>query len=141
MKKTLACALFALVFVGCVTHQSRPMPWSESRESVEPVAPGKVIKKSSSSSVSTVKTSIVVDQKDLQTLEKMNKALEDFVLKSEAKAFSSLCKDKRFDCYVDDKIYPKKKKKMARKVPPYASGSKMGLQGEKRIQGRYDFYP
>ncbi|WP_374029900.1 hypothetical protein [Bdellovibrio bacteriovorus] len=85
--------------------------------------------------------SIVVDAGDVAVLEKMNKAVESYVLKNEKKNFTRLCKDKRFDCTVDDKIYPKGKKKVARTVPPYASGSKMGLQGEKRVQVKYDFYP
>lgn len=84
---------------------------------------------------------IVVNTKDLQILEKMNKAVEAYVLKNETKSFIKLCKDKRFDCFVDDKDYPQNKKKISRSVPPYASGSKMGLQGEIRIQVRYDFYP
>jgi|GEM_PF-2204380 len=84
---------------------------------------------------------IVVDSKDLAVLEKMNKAVEAYVLKNEKKQFTSLCKDKRFDCFVDEKAYPHSKKKIARKVPPYASGSKMGLQGEARVHVKYDFYP
>lgn len=84
---------------------------------------------------------IVVDAKDLQVLEKMNKAVEVFVLKNEKSEFMNLCKDMRFDCFVDEKSFPNRKKKILRKVPPYASGSKMGLQGETRVHVKYDFYP
>lgn len=84
---------------------------------------------------------IVVDNKDLQTLDKMTKAVEAYVIRNEKKSFLSLCKDTRFDCFVDDVVYPKGKKKMPRPVPPYSSGSKMGLHGEKRVQVKYDFYP
>ncbi len=82
-----------------------------------------------------------MDSKDLQTLEKMDKAIEAFVLKNDPKAFTKLCKEKRFDCQVDGKMFPAGKKKTSRTVPPYASGSKMGLRGEVRVHVKYDFYP
>lgn len=84
---------------------------------------------------------IVVDNKDLEVLEKMNKAVELYVLKNEKKSFAALCKDNRFDCYVNESPLPKRKKKIIRNVPPYASGSKMGLQGENRVHVKYDFFP
>lgn len=86
-------------------------------------------------------TRIVVDSKDVKTLEKMNKAVETYVIKKDSKSFAKLCKDRRFDCFVDDKAFPSGKKATPRTVPPYASGSKMGLHGEHRVQVRYDFYP
>ena len=86
-------------------------------------------------------TGIVVDNKDLQALDSMTKAVEAYVIKGEKKSFANLCNDKRFDCSVDDVSYPKGKKKVLRTVPPYATGTKMGLQGERRIQVKYDFYP
>lgn len=142
--KILLVGAVAAALSACVTHESRPMPWADTvkdgKESS--VSPSKTTSKTTStSSMTTVKTSIVVGPKDLQTLEKMDKALEGFVLRNETKIFTSLCKEKRFDCYVGDVLYPKTKTKVTRKVPPYASGSKMGLQGENRIQARYDFYP
>lgn len=84
---------------------------------------------------------IVVDPQDLAALDRMTKAVELYVHKGDKKEFTALCKDKRFDCYVADKFFPAKKKKTARAIPPYASGSKMGLQGEERVQVRYEFYP
>lgn len=86
-------------------------------------------------------TGIVVDNKDLQALEQMTKAVEAYVIKGEKKSLTKLCNDKRFDCFVDEANFPKGKKKIARTVPPYATGTKMGLQGEKRIHVKYDFYP
>ena len=141
MIRILVMTATAALFVGCATHESRPMPWAETAKDSSEAPAKTTIKTSSTSSTTTVKSSIVVDQKDIQTLEKMDKALEAFVLKNEPKGFTTLCKDKRFDCYVGDALYPKSKKKTTRKVPPYASGSKMGLQGEQRVQARYDFYP
>lgn len=86
-------------------------------------------------------TGIVVDSKDLQALDKMTKAMEAYVIKGEKKSFTKLCNDKRFDCSVDEVAFPKGKKKISRTVPPYATGTKMGLQGEKRVHVKYDFYP
>ena len=86
-------------------------------------------------------TGIVVDNKDLQALESMTKAVEAYVIKGEKKSFTKLCNDKRFDCFVDEVNFPKGKKKIVRTIPPYATGPKMGLQGEKRIHVKYDFYP
>lgn len=82
-----------------------------------------------------------VDPQDLQALDKMAKSLEAYVLKDQEAGFKKLCRDPRFDCFVDDVFYPKGKKKVTRSVPPYASGSKMGLKGEKRVHARYEFYP
>ncbi len=84
---------------------------------------------------------IVVDPQELVLLERMQKAVEVYVHRGEKKEFSTLCKDKRFDCFLNEKPLPAKKKKVVRSVPPYASGSKMGLQGEERIHLRYDFFP
>lgn len=134
--KIVLIAAAAALFSACATHESRPMPWADTAKDSKTTS-----KTTSTSSMTTVKTSINVGPKDLQTLEKMDKALEGFVLRNETKIFTSLCKEKRFDCYVGEVLYPKTKKKVARKVPPYASGSKMGLQGENRIQARYDFFP
>ncbi|KYG61644.1 hypothetical protein AZI86_18265 [Bdellovibrio bacteriovorus] len=144
MMKFLLIGMVSLVIGACATHESRPMPWADvAKDGKETsVSPSKTTSKTTStSSMTTVKTSISVGPNDLRTLEKMDKALEGFVLRNETKIFTSLCKEKRFDCYVGDVLYPKTKKKVSRKVPPYASGSKMGLQGENRIQARYDFYP
>ncbi|UOF02681.1 hypothetical protein [Bdellovibrio reynosensis] len=84
---------------------------------------------------------IEVDANDQKALDKMTKAVEKYVIKKDIKQFNKLCKDKRFDCFVNEKPFPKNKKAIARSVPPFASGSKMGLHGEERVQVRYDFYP
>jgi hypothetical protein len=147
MIKRLLIASSMLLFVGCAALKEKNSSWdheaptNSSAKKSSTGASSAATKTSSTSTTTSVKSSIVVDEKDLQALEKMNKALEAYVLKNEEASFKSLCKDKRFDCFVDEKAYPKGKKKNLRKVPPYASGSKMGLKGEVRVQARYDFYP
>lgn len=84
---------------------------------------------------------IVVDDKDLNLLEQMNKSVEDYILKKDKIGFQKLCRNTHFDCLINDKPFPVRKKKIQRKVPPYASGSKMGLHGEERVHIRYEFYP
>lgn len=133
MKKVLLLSLSMLMMItACATkrHESAGTISLEKSKKIEKPAeePPKT-------------TGIVVDAKDLQILESMNKAVELYVLKSEIKQFTSLCKDTHFDCFIDEKSFPKRKKKITRTIPPYASGSKMGLQGEKRVQVKYDFYP
>ena len=85
--------------------------------------------------------SIVVDSDDIEAGNRMSKAVDAFVFKNQKDDFTALCKDTRFDCFVNDKRYPKGRKKVKRKVPPFLSGSKMGLQGETRVRVKYDFYP
>ena len=84
---------------------------------------------------------IVVDSEDIETSNRMSKAVDAFVFKNQKDEFTTLCKDTRFDCFVNDKRYPKGRKKVKRKVPPFLSGSKMGLQGDTRVRVRYNFYP
>lgn len=130
MKNILMVAL--LFLAACATKpKTADLDFDDAPES----------KAASSAKKETKPKSIVVDTKDLQTLEKMNKAIEDYVLRKQTKSFTSLCKDKRFDCFVGEKLFPHGKKKISRTVPPYASGSKMGLQGEERVHVKYDFYP
>lgn len=86
-------------------------------------------------------SSIVVDNSDIETSNRMMKAVDAFVFKNQKDEFTNLCKDERFDCFVNEKRYPKGRKKIKRKVPPFLSGSKMGLQGETRVRVKYDFYP
>lgn len=135
MKNFLVLVLMALWVGGCAIKAR-----NESQPDV--VKEEKTVLKSAPQAVKVAKVaSVVVDTEDLVALEKMNKAVEAYVLKNEPKSFRSLCKDMRFDCYVNDEVVPPGRKKSVRKVPPYASGSKMGLQGETRIHLRYDFYP
>lgn len=135
MKKNLLVVFAAIIVNGCAVKSKRDLPLDI----------GKDVKSSAAAVSDSAKppkaTSVVVEPEDLAVLEKMNKAVEAYVLKNERIHFKNLCKDKRFDCYIDEKKYPAKAKKTGRKVPPYASGSKMGLQGETRVHVRYDFYP
>lgn len=133
MKKEILLVLSLLVLAGCVTKpQSSDLDFDD-------VKSAQTKKQEKQEPVKT--SGIVVGPKELQLLDKMNKAVESYVLKNEKAQFNKLCKDKRFDCFVDEKMYPTKKKKISRAVPPYASGSKMGLQGEQRVHVKYDFYP
>lgn len=84
---------------------------------------------------------IVVDSADIEMGNRMSKAVDAYVFKSQKDEFTNLCKDERIDCFINDKRFPKGRKKIKRKVPPFLSGSKMGLQGETRIRVKYDFYP
>jgi hypothetical protein len=84
---------------------------------------------------------IVVDNADVELANRMTVAMDAFVFKNEKNDFTALCKDKRFDCLVDEKRFPAGKKKTKRKVPPFMSGSKNGIQGDARVQVKYDFYP
>ncbi|MDG0817832.1 hypothetical protein NWE73_15735 [Bdellovibrio sp. PAP01] len=84
---------------------------------------------------------IVVDSADIEMGNRMSKSVDAFVFKNQKDEFTALCKDERFDCYVNDKRFPQGRKKIKRKVPPFLSGSKMGLQGENRVRVKYDFYP
>ncbi|QDK37096.1 hypothetical protein [Bdellovibrio sp. NC01] len=84
---------------------------------------------------------IVVDNSDIETSNRMSKAVDAYVFKNQKDEFTNLCKDERFDCFVNEKRFPKGRKKIKRKVPPFLSGSKMGLQGETRVRVKYDFYP
>ncbi len=85
--------------------------------------------------------SIVVDGDDMELANKMTKAVDNYVFKDEEEEFKALCDGPRFDCWVNEMPYPKGKKKIARTVPPFLSGSKMGLRGEERVQVRFTFYP
>ncbi|WP_415062922.1 hypothetical protein [Bdellovibrio sp.] len=132
MKKNILVVMSLLLFAGCAQKSvsEKKVEFSEkSKKEEKPLVEP------------TPVPSIVVSPKDLQKHDKMTKALEAYILKGDKTSFAALCKDSHFDCFVDNKAYPKNKKKQTRKVPPYASGSKMGLQGENRIHVRYDFYP
>lgn len=84
---------------------------------------------------------IIVQQADLELGDKMARAMDSYVFANEPEEFTNLCKDERFDCFIDEKRFPKDRKRVKRKVPPFLSGSKMGLQDDKRIHIRYNFYP
>lgn len=143
MKKIYLLLAATLLLSSCVTTQRRVGEVSVTTAS-ETTKENKVSgtgKKADVNKEPSKTSGIVVDNKDLVILEKMVKAVETYVLKNDKRSFSALCKDKRFDCYVNDKFYPAGKKKTSRNVPPYALGSKMGLQGETRVQIRYEFYP
>lgn len=84
---------------------------------------------------------IVVDNSDIELTNRMLKAVDNYVFKGDAKEFTDLCTDTRFDCVVNSKRFPASRKKIKRKVPPFVSGSKSGLQGNERVNVKYSFYP
>lgn len=149
MKKVLIVSMLFLVLCACATRPAKESSFDDASPRVgkSAASSGKIDRTSkpkteAAPAVESARNAgIVVDPQDLAVLERMQKAVESYVHRGEKKQFNSLCKDKRFDCYVNEKPFPAKKKKVSRTVPPYASGSKMGLQGEERIQLRYEFFP
>lgn len=145
MKKILVLISLMLMMASCAHKRTQDLDFDDAPATKKTSAAKKTDKSGAKSEASPAElarhSGIVVDPQDLAALERMTKAVELYVHKGDKKEFSALCKDKRFDCYVADKFFPAKKKKIARAVPPYASGSKMGLQGEERVQVRYEFYP
>lgn len=82
-----------------------------------------------------------VNPADFELTAKMQAAMDDYVFKDEKTEFMALCADPRFDCTLNDKRFPKEKKKIRRKIPPFMSGSKMGVVNNERILLKYNFYP
>lgn len=78
---------------------------------------------------------------DIEVINKMIKAVDDYVFRQQKDEFTALCKDARFDCRVNEKRFPAGKSKVKRKISPFVSGSKTGLQDSVRITVRYSFYP
>lgn len=131
------------LLVSCASKKTQDdLDWKDApKEKKAAAAPAPTKKKETSTLGKEIERSVVVGPQELALLENMNKAVELYVVKKQPTEFTKLCKDKRFDCFVDEKVFPTKKKKTARGLPPYASGSKMGLQGENRVQIRYEFFP
>ncbi len=130
--------------VSCATKKTQDLDWKDAPKDKKAAASSATTTKKkevTSTLAKEVERSVVVGPQELALLENMNKAVELYVVKKQPQEFTKLCKDKRFDCFVDEKSFPTKKKKVARGLPPYASGSKMGLQGENRVQIRYEFFP
>ncbi len=84
---------------------------------------------------------IVVDPSDIEAEKKMSKAVDAFVFKKQVQELTQLCRDPRFDCYVNDRLFPVGRKLKTHKVPPFLSGAKMGLHDEQQVRVKYDFYP
>lgn len=121
---------------GSHSHKSPEHLNSENARLKEIKPPEKVSEKN------TEKTPvIVVDQSDIEAEKKMSKAIDAFVFKNQAQELTRLCRDPRFDCYVNDHLFPVGRKLKTHKVPPFLSGSKMGLHDEQQLWVKYDFYP
>lgn len=137
MNKFFGVLLISALLGGCALKSRKEV---RKEALLEPNVTVKV-ESSKESSKPIKNASIVVGDKDLRLLEQMNKSVEDYVLKKDKKGFQNLCRNQHFDCLIGDKVFPLRNKKIERKVPPYASGSKMGLHGEERVHIRYEFYP
>lgn len=155
MRAFLGLILISFMLTGCATVDETPLTLDN--EPPAPVAPPLVESKKTVSKKSANKKSadkadksttqdkteagIVVDNTDVELANRMTVAMDAFVFKNEKTEFTKLCKDKRFDCLVDEKVFPVGKKKTKRKVPPFMSGAKNGIQGDTRVYVKYDFYP
>lgn len=144
MKKLLLLISLPLLLSSCASIKkaicdcSKPSKEDElTLENAEKAKPVKLVKRKKSPTQET----IVVDKEDVELANKMTKAVDNFVFKDEEQEFKALCGNPRFDCWVDEKPYPQGKKKISRTIPPFLSGSKMGLRGDKRVQVRFTFYP
>jgi hypothetical protein len=148
MRAFLSLIFLTFLLHGCATTpvDTTPLTLDDEPSASSSKAAGKTSGSKSTKADKTGKSdkadaSIVVDNGDVELANRMTVAMDAFVFKNERTEFTQLCKDKRFDCLVDDKRFPQGKKKAKRKVPPFMSGSKNGIQGDHRVQVKYDFYP
>lgn len=132
-----SCVSFKRAFCDC-NQQPKAVAAAPSVSHVEkPVKPVKLIKKKKT----PTQESIIVDDADIELSNKMTTAVDAYVFKDDQDEFKKLCSESRFDCWVNEKKFPAGKKTIARTVPPFLTGSKMGLRGDERIQVRFNFYP
>ncbi|MFM6928532.1 MAG: hypothetical protein ACKOX6_08710 [Bdellovibrio sp.] len=142
MKKVLLLVGTALLLSSCATLRKTfcdcdcTLDIAEKKKQTQVTHPVKATKK-----IAKDKAAIVVEQADIDIADRMTKAVDAYVFNNQSEEFTALCKEERFDCFVDEKRYPKDKKRVKRSVPPFLSGSKMGLQDDKRVRIKYDFYP
>ncbi len=141
MRDVLLALTTALLLSSCASMNKSSVGGRESKSSNTTGAVDHSVKSSSEKTAPAKESGIVVDNADIDMGNRMAKAVDAYVFKNQKAEFTSLCKDVRFDCFVNDKRFPQGRKKIKRKVPPFLSGSKMGLQGENRIRVKYDFYP
>ena len=154
MRAFLTLACLSLILNACATVDETPLTLDDEPSVASPQTPSKSANakpattksgnsKTASKAAKTekVEAGIVVDNTDVELANRMTVAMDAFVFKNERTEFTKLCKDKRFDCLVDDKVFPAGKKKTKRKVPPFMSGAKNGIQGDTRVYVKYDFYP
>lgn len=140
--RILVLLFFAFTLSSCATLKEMICDCDGSSRSSSVSSAKAGAKGSAKAAAATPATdSVVVDSSDLQIVDSMSVAVDDFVFKKKEEKFIQLCQDSRFDCYVDSKKFPAGKKKIKRSRPPYMTGSKMGLQDNKRVQVRYEFYP
>jgi hypothetical protein len=152
MRAFLSLLLLSLILNACATVDETPLTLDDEPSTSSPRTSSKPANSKSGNSKSSNKADksdktekneagIVVNNADVELANRMTVAMDAFVFKNEKTEFTTLCKDKRFDCSVDEKRFPAGKKKTKRKVPPFMSGSKNGIQGDHRVQVKYDFYP
>lgn len=150
MRAFLGLILLSFILNACATVDETPLTLDDEPSTSAPKASSKASSTKSAKSSDKVdksakpekvETGIVVDNADVELANRMTVAMDAFVFKNERTEFTKLCKDKRFDCIVDEKVFPIGKKKTKRKVPPFMSGAKNGIQGDTRVYVKYDFYP
>jgi Pyruvate decarboxylase and related thiamine pyrophosphate-requiring enzymes len=131
-----SCVSLKRAICDC-NQQPKPVPAHAEVHVEKPVKPVKLVKKKKT----PTQESIIVDDADIELSNKMTSAVDTYVFKDDEDEFKKLCSESRFDCWVNEKKYPAKKKAIARTIPPFLTGSKMGLRGDERIQVRFNFYP
>lgn len=141
MRNILIALIAALLLSSCASMNKSSSTGSKESKSSNTGSVDHSAKSSTDKAAPAKESGIVVDNADIETGNRMAKAVDAYVFKNQKTEFTNLCKDARFDCFVNDKRFPKGRKKIKRNVPPFLSGSKMGLQGENRIRVKYDFYP
>lgn len=152
MRAFLGLILLSFLLNACATVDETPLTLDDEPSTSAPKTASKTTSTKSASTKSSDKADkagktekaeagILVDNADVELANRMTVAMDAFVFKNERTEFTKLCKDKRFDCIVDEKAFPVGKKKAKRKVPPFMSGSKNGIQGDTRVYVKYDFYP
>lgn len=150
MRAFLGLILVSFLLNGCATVDETPLTLDNEPTTAAPkienkkTGGGKTTNSKSadkSGKQDKAEAGIVVDNTDVELANRMTVAMDAFVFKNERTEFTKLCKDKRFDCVVDEKVFPAGKKKTKRKVPPFMSGAKNGIQRDTRVYVKYDFYP
>lgn len=137
MKKIFLASIAILLLSSCASFKKYFCDCNQSSNKENKSSTAEHTPKTSSNK----EAGIVVDSADIEMGNRMSRAIDAYVFKNEKEDFTTLCNDNHFDCYLNEKRFPKDRKKIKRKVPPFTSGSKMGLQGETRIRLKYDFYP
>ena len=149
---TTSCASLKKAICDCEAPKAKTVAPTKERKPyvLKGLAPKKEVTEASSTKSTAKKKkavapsveAIAVNPDDLKIIDQMTTAMDDYVYRGEEQSFIDLCKDSRFHCYLNDKKFPQERKFKKRKVPPFMTGSKMGLRDDdERVRLRYEFYP